>query len=182
MINIQMDKLPELKDHFLIQFILGKLVNYVCGCELVERNSIEEMSEYPFVTFNWITPAAPTTSDWLKDHPQYVCTMQIDVHATTTTEAMDLSLKLFNALHESNFARSFYQAQIVPQKITNTSNRTALSGINYDNDYGFDCSFLISSGFVFKESDLQFDYRDTTIKSVKLASNIHVTKNGITNS
>lgn len=176
-----MDKLPELKDHFLIQFILGKLVNYVCRCELVERNSIEEMSEYPFVTFNWITPVAPTTSDWLKDHPQYVCTMQIDVHATTTTEAMDLSLKLFNALHESNFVRSFHQAQIVPQRITNTSNRTALSGINYDNDYGFDCSFLINSGFVFKESDLRFDYIDTTIESVKLASNIHVTQNGVAN-
>lgn len=176
-----MDKLPELKDHFLIQFILGKLVNYVCRCELVERNSIEEMSEYPFVTFNWITPVAPTTSDWLKDHPQYVCTMQIDVHATTTTEAMDLSLKLFNALHESNFVRSFHQAQIVPQRITNTSNRTALSGINYDNDYGFDCSFLINSGFVFKKSDLRFDYIDTTIESVKLASNIHVTQNGVAN-
>ncbi|MCO6514944.1 MAG: hypothetical protein J6586_00185 [Snodgrassella sp.] len=176
-----MDKLPELKDHFLIQFILGKLVNYLCRCELVERNSIEEMSEYPFVTFNWITPVAPTTSDWLKDHPQYVCTMQIDVHATTTTEAMDLSLKLFNALHESNFVRSFHQAQIVPQRITNTSNRTALSGINYDNDYGFDCSFLINSGFVFKESDLRFDYIDTTIESVKLASNIRVTQNGVAN-
>ena len=164
------NQLPELKDHYLIQYILGKLVNHVCECELVSANNIDEMENYPFVTYNWITLEAPTTPDWLKDHPQYVCKLQIDVHATSEIEALQLSTKLFNALHESNYVRTFEQAQIVPQKITNTSNRTALSGINYDNDYGFDCSFLVNSNFIYKKDELNFDYEDTTISSIKIQS------------
>ena len=175
------DKLPELKDHYLIQYILGKLVNYVCGCEMVSQNNIDEMEDYPFVTYNWITLETPTTPDWLKEHPQYVCTLQIDIHATSEVEALQLSTKLFNALHQSNYRRSFKQAQIVPQKITNTSNRTALLGINYDNDFGFDCSFLVNGNFTYQEKDLQFDYSDINIESVKAAGNISVT-NGIVTS
>lgn len=182
MINISTIKqLPELRNHYLVQYILGKLVNYVCQCELVEQNTIDEMEDYPFVTFNWLTLNAPTTSDWLKDHPQYVCTMQIDVHAKRSIEALELADKLFQALHRSAYRRSFMQAQIVPQKITNTSNRTALSGINYDNDFGFDCSFLVNGNFTYQEKDLQFDYSDINIESVKAAGNISVT-NGIVTS
>ena len=54
MINTQMaDKLPELKDQFLVQYILGEIVNQVCNCEMIEQNSIDEMEDYPFVTINW---------------------------------------------------------------------------------------------------------------------------------
>ena len=63
MINIQQTKLPELRDHYLVQYILGKIVNHVCNCELVEQNNIDEMEDYPFATFNWITLSNPTTSD-----------------------------------------------------------------------------------------------------------------------
>lgn len=182
MINIQKDaRLPELKDHYLIQFILGKLVNYICNCELVNQNNIEGMEDYPFFTFNWITLNAPTTTDWLRDHPQYVCTLQIDAHATNEVEALELATKLFNALHQSNYIRSFIQTQIVPQNITNTSNRTVLSGINYDNDFGFDCSFLVNGGNVFQERDLQFNFEDTDIESIKAASKVKVTNETVTN-
>ena len=181
MISMPVNQLPELKDHYLVQYILGKIVNHVCNCELVEQNNIEEMEDYPFVTFNWITLNNPTTSDWLKDHPQYVCTMQIDVHATTSIEALELSSKLYSALHESPCIRVFKQAQIVPQKITNTSNRTALSGINYDNDYGFDCSFLVNGSFIFEEKDLQLDFSETEIKSISAAGNTRLTDGTVTN-
>ena len=181
MISMPVNQLPELRDHYLVQYILGKIVNHVCNCELVEQNNIEEMEDYPFVTFNWITLNNPTTSDWLKDHPQYVCTMQIDVHATTSIEALELSSKLYSALHESPCIRAFKQAQIVPQKITNTSNRTALSGINYDNDYGFDCSFLVNGNFIYQEKDLQFDFSETEIKSISAAGNTRLTDGTVTN-
>lgn len=181
MISMPVNQLPELRDHYLVQYILGKIVNHVCNCELVEQNNIEEMEDYPFVTFNWITLNNPTTSDWLKDHPQYVCTMQIDVHATTSIESLELSSKLYSALHESPCIRAFKQAQIVPHKITNTSNRTALSGINYDNDYGFDCSFLVNGNFTYQEKDLQFDFSETEIKSISAAGNTRLTDGTVTN-
>lgn len=182
MISIQMDKtLPELSDHFLIQYLLGKIVNHVCQCELVEQNNIAHMEEMPFVTFTWITFNQPTTSDWLTDHPQYLCTIQIDVHAASEESASLLAQKMFTKLHQSAYQRIFTQAQIVLQKISNTSNRTILAGINYDNDFGFDCSFLVNGGNQFQENDLQFDFEDTDIESIKAASQVKVTDETVTN-
>ena len=171
MINTQMaDKLPELKDQFLVQYILGEIVNQVCNCEMIEQNSIDEMEDYPFVTINWIDPGTLTTADWLGEHKQYLCSLQIDVHATQSIEALQLSEKLFNALHEDAYRRFFKQAHILPESITNTSNRTALSGINYDQDFGFDCSFSIVSGYVYQPQDLNFDVDESVIESVEAKS------------
>lgn len=164
--------IPELKDQFLVQYILGELVNKVCECEMVEQDSIEEMEDYPFVTFNWIDFDTPTTSDWLGEHKQYTCTMQIDVHATKSYESAKLAEKLFNALHEDVYRRFFKQANILPINISNTSNRTVLSGINYDQDYGFDCSFSIIGGYVYQPSDLNFEVSDSVIESVRAKPNV----------
>lgn len=173
MINIQMaSNIPELKDQFLIQYILGELVNKVLKCEMVEQDSIEEMEDYPFVTFNWINFDNPTTVDWLGEHKQYICTMQVDVHANKSYQAASLAQTLYNALHEDVYRRFFKQANILPINITNTSNRTALSGINYDNDFGFDCSFSIIGGYVYQSSDLNFDVVDSAIESVRAKPNI----------
>ena len=69
----------------------------------------------------------------------------------------------------------------MPQKITNTSNRTTLSGINYDNDYGFDCSFLVNGNFTFQEEDLQFDFDEQDIESINAAGNAKLTDGTVTN-
>ena len=169
--------LPVLSDHFLVQYILGKLVNQVTGCELVEDANIDEMEEYPYVTFTWIEPEKETTTDWLGEQRQYVCHLQIDVHATKPLEAQELAERIFVALHEDAFRRLFKQANIVPQEITNTSNRTTMIGINYDQDYGFDCSFLVNRGQEFKEKDLDWSVDQETITSIT-ANNL-LTQKGV---
>lgn len=167
------DKLPaELQDHFLVQYILGKLVNQVTNCELVKNSNIDEMEDYPFFTFNWIDLGKETTGDWLGQHRQFNCTMQIDAHATSDTEAMNLSQRLYEALHEVPYRRFFKQAYIVPQSVGNTANRTTLQGANYDNDYGFDCTFCVTGGFLFEEKDLNFVPQDSVIESVKADENV----------
>lgn len=160
-------RLPKLQDHFLVQYILGKLVNQVTNCELVKDSTIDEMEDYPFFTFRWIDPGEETTGDWLGEHRQFTCTMQIDAHATSDSEAMNLAQRLYEALHEVPYRRFFKQAYIVPQTVGNSANRTTLQGINYDNDYGFDCSFYVTGGFLFEEKDLNFVPRDPVIESVK---------------
>ena len=160
------DNLPPLKGNFLVTYILGKLVNMICNCEMVQRENIDEMEEYPYVTFTWIEPEKETTTDWLGEQRQYVCHLQIDVHATKPLEAQELAERIFVALHEDAFRRLFKQANIVPQEITNTSNRTTMIGINYDQDYGFDCSFLVNRGQEFKEKDLDWSVDQETITSI----------------
>lgn len=164
-------KLPELKDHFLVQFILGNLVEQVCGCEFVPSQSIDEIDSYPFVSFNWITLGTDTTSDWLKGHPQYICTMQIDIHATSNEEASSLATKLYSALKERSYRELFTQAHIVPQDISNTSNRTVLMNENIDHDFGFDVTFLVTGGFVYELDELNFVTSNEVIESLKLNEN-----------
>lgn len=166
-------KLPaELRDHFLVQYILGKLVNQVTGCELVKDSSVDEMDEYPFFTFRWIDPGEETTADWLGPHRQYTCSMQIDAHASSDLQAMDLAQRLYEALHERPYRRFFSQACIMPSTIGNAGNRTVLRGINYDNDYGFDCTFYVTGGFTFQESDLNFEVEDYTIESIRAKESV----------
>ena len=154
MTNTQMAyKLPaELRDHFLVQYILGKLVNQVTGCELVKDSSVDEMDEYPFFTFRWIDPGEETTADWLGPHRQYTCSMQIDAHASSDLQAMDLAQRLYEALHERPYRRFFSQACIMPSTIGNAGNRTVLRGINYDNDYGFEVEDYTIESIRAKES------------------------------
>lgn len=164
------DKLSEnwqAQDHFLVQCILGELVNQVTNCELVKDSNIDEMEDYPFFTFRWIDPGEETTGDWLGLHRQFTCTMQVDAHAASDKDAMNLSQRLYEALHEVPYRRFFKQAHIVPQHVGNAANRTTFQGINYDNDYGFDCSFYVTSGFLFERKDLNFTFQDQTIETVK---------------
>lgn len=121
------------------------------------------------------------TSDWLADDRQYTCTLQIDAHSGQIFEANDLARKLTEALNDYGYRRYFVQANIVPQKVTNTSNRTILSGVNYDNTIGFDCSFLITGNKVYQEKDLHFDYQSTTITSISATDQVNVTDHTVTN-
>ena len=179
------DKLPEnwqAQDHFLVQCILGELVNQVTSCELVKDSNIDEREDYPFFTFRWIDPGEETTGDWLESHRQFTCTMQVDAHAASDKDAMNLSQRLYEALHEVPYRRFFKQAYIVPQHVGNATNRTTFQGINYDNDYGFDCSFYVNGGFLFKRKDLNFTFQNQTIETVKAdesvtGSNYHDTIN-----
>lgn len=155
------------QDHFLVQCILGELVNQVANCELVKDSSIDEREDYPFFTFHWIDPGKETTGDWLGLHRQFTCTMQIDAHSNSDKEAMNLAQRLYEALHEVPYRRFFKQAYIVPQTVGNAANRTIFQGINYDNDYGFDCSFYVTGGFLFNKKDLNFTFQDQTIETVK---------------
>lgn len=159
--------LPVLSDHFLVQYILGKLVNQVTGCELVEDANIDEMEDYPFFTFKWIDFDQEPNADWLGKHRQYICTMQIDCHSNSSVQAMSLARKLFEALHEVPYRRFFKQAYIVPQSIGNTGDRTTLQGINYDHDFGFDCSFTVTGGFEFLEKTSTLMSRITQLNQLK---------------
>lgn len=167
------DRLPaKLRDHFLVQYILGKLVNQVTNCEFIKDDNADEMDDYPFFTFHWIDPGQETTGDWLGKHRQYKCTLQIDAHATSDLQAMNLAQRLYEALHKVPYRRFFSQCHILPDRIGNAGNRTVLRGINYDNDYGFDCSFYVTSGYEFQEKDLDFTVSNETIETIKAEESV----------
>lgn len=157
----------KMSDHYLVQYILGVIVNKAINCEFVEEANVEAMEDYPFVTFRWIDLGQETTGDWLGKHRQYECTMQIDVRSSNKRQSMELARTLYEVLHEEPYRRAFRQAYILPHTISNSSNRTTLEGINEEYDYGFDCSFYVTSGMEFEEKDLKFDFNEDLIESIK---------------
>lgn len=179
MTNIQTDtNIPELKGQFLVAYILGKLVEQVCGCELLLQQSIASLPPYPYVTYTIITPDNGTTSDWLGENHQYTMRMQIDVHSGKPFEANDLCQKLNASLHDDSYRRWFKQGNVLPQSITNSSNRTVLQGINYDNDLGFDCIFVINGTHVYQPSDFDFTYTSVAIDHIDSSKQTTVTPHG----
>lgn len=149
----------------LIAYILGNVVDQVCHCDLILQNTVDEMTPYPFVTFQIVSPENDSTSDWLGDNRQFTVDLQVDAHAGDFYTANKLAMRLYEALHDDGYRRFFKQASIVPQSTTSTSNRTTLEGVNYDNDVGFYCSFLVNGVRDYAAEDLSFKYESFNIKT-----------------
>ena len=123
-------------------YILQQVVKQSLGCDLYYQNTVDDRSDYPFVTYNFIMPEQDTTGDWLGQGRQYETHLQIDCHATSTLKSMNMADTLFTALHEIQYQAYFEQAGIEPEQIENTSDRTVIAGSFYDYRFGFDCSFF----------------------------------------
>ena len=149
----------------LALFILQEVSKQAINCTVVSANRTPPIEEYPVVTYNIVIPETETTGDWLEDERQYTSVVQLDVHSTRHLEAMTLSQSLCEALHDTGYIRFFKQVNILPQQITNVSNRTVLTAENYDQDFGFDCSFLINGTKKYDTSQLDFEYSKTDILS-----------------
>lgn len=156
----------ELSGLPLALFILQEVSKQAINCTVVPANRTPPIEEYPVVTYNIVIPETETTGDWLEDERQYTSVVQLDVHSTRQLEAMTLSQSLCEALHDTGYIRFFKQVNILPQQITNVSNRTVLTAENYDQDFGFDCSFLINGTKKYNASELDYEYSKTDIRSV----------------
>lgn len=155
----------ELSGLPLALFILQEVSKQAINCTVVPANRTPPIEKYPVVTYNIVIPETETTGDWLEDERQYTSVVQLDVHSTRQLEAMTLSQRLYEALHDTGYIRFFKQVNILPQQITNVSNRTVLTAENYDQDFGFDCSFLINGTKKYDTSQLDFEYSKTDILS-----------------
>ena len=155
----------ELSGLPLALFILQEVSKQAINCTVVPANRTPPIEKYPVVTYNIVIPETETTGDWLEDERQYTSVVQLDVHSTRQLEAMTLSQSLCEALHDTGYIRFFKQVNILPQQITNVSNRTVLTAENYDQDFGFDCSFLINGTKKYDTSQLDFEYSKTDILS-----------------
>lgn len=155
----------ELNGLPLALFILQEVSKQVINCTVVPANRTPPIEKYPVVTYNIVIPETETTGDWLEDERQYTSVVQLDVHSTRQLEAMTLSQSLCEALHDTGYIRFFKQVNILPEQITNVSNRTVLTAENYDQDFGFDCSFLINGTKKYDTSQLDFEYSKTDILS-----------------
>ena len=140
----------------LALFILQEVSKQAINCTVVPANRTPPIEKYPVVTYNIVIPETETTGDWLEDERQYTSVVQLDVHSTRQLEAMTLSQSLCEALHDTGYIRFFKQVNILPEQITNVSNRTFLTAENYDQDFGFDCSFLINGTKKYDTSQLDF--------------------------
>ena len=159
----------------LALFILQEVSKQAINCTVVPANRTPPIEKYPVVTYNIVIPETETTGDWLEDERQYTSVVQLDVHSTRQLEAMTLSQRLYEALHDTGYIRFFKQVNILPEQITNVSNRTVLTAENYDQDFGFDCSFLINGTKKYDTSQLDFEYSKTDILSVHGVDNIEGT-------
>lgn len=136
---------PELRDQYLLAYILGQLVDQLFGCSLILQDQVDDRQSYPFVTFNFITIEKDETSDWIEEGRIYTADVQLDCHARGFYKANSMASKLFESLRGPIYRNYFEQADIVLRRTYDVSNRTMLEDTNYDYDVGFDAQFAIRS-------------------------------------
>ncbi len=167
---------PELKWSYLVVFILAKIVDREFGCKIVPYNNPGKQPSYPYVTYHPINAHDYTTSDHRSD--QFYVQLQLDAHTSDPIMASDMATKLLDALTNSQGYRNWFdQVNVVPTPLpknkSEIQDHTTLPGINYDNAYGFYFDFLISrADLVYQEKDLNFDFEEETIESVRANSKI----------
>lgn len=136
---------PELRDQYLLAYILGQLVSQLFSCDLILQDQVDDRPSYPFVTFNFIAIENDETSDWIEEGRIYTTEIQLDCHARDFYEANSMASKLLESLRGPIYRNYFEQADIVLRRAYGVSNRTVLEGTNYDYDVGFDAQFAIRS-------------------------------------
>lgn len=136
---------PELRDQYLLAYILGQLVSQLFDCDLILQDQVDDRPSYPFVTFNFISFENDETSDWIEEGRIYNTEIQLDCHARDFYGANSMASKLFESLRGPIYRNYFEQADIVLRRAYGVSNRTVLEGTNYDYDVGFDAQFAIRS-------------------------------------
>jgi hypothetical protein len=169
---------PELKDGYLVVFILAKVVDHLFNCKLVPFNNPGNAPDYPYVTYHPIIPLDYTTADHRTD--QFYEQLQIDCHAVDPNMAQQMATDLLNALvHSDNYQRWFDQVNVVPSALPDAGTKiqdhtSTLLGPNYDNMYGFYFDFLISqAGTVYQADKLNFDFsKDEVIESIRTNSQV----------
>ncbi|MBD5430141.1 hypothetical protein [Lactobacillus sp.] len=155
-----------LSDHKLIIYILGQMIKRLCNCPLIYESQTLNQEKYPFFTYNFISLEEDLTFDWQKEHQPYKAQFQVDAYSDNPLDAEELILKLWEGLKSSQYRIFFTQADITPQTLGNTSNRTALVTGNYQYRFGFDVTFSLLRGVAKDVNQLNFDGQDLTIESI----------------
>lgn len=164
-----MTSLPAIKNQFLLAYALDQIVKKACGVELVYAQVTDQQPKYPYISYSFITAEQETTADWLGANRLIIISLQIDCHSDNALTASELARELREALMSPIYRDYLKKADIVPQTISETQNRTILQDVNYDQCFGFDADFMVRAGVEHTEAELSLasaDLSDQAIESI----------------
>ena len=164
-----MTSLPAIKNQFLLSYALDQIVKKACGVKLVYAQVTDQQPKYPYISYSIITAEQETTADWLGANRLIIISLQIDCHSGNAIVASETIRELREALMSPIYRDYLRRADIVPQTISETQNRTILQDVNYDQCFGFDADFLVRAGVEHTEAELSLadaETSDQTIESI----------------
>lgn len=164
-----MTSLPAIKNQFLLAYALDQIVQKACGVTLTYAQDTSAQPKYPYISYSIITAEQETTADWLGANRLIVISLQIDCHSDNTLVASETIRELREALMSPIYRDYLKKADVVPQTISETQNRTILQDVNYDQCFGFDADFLVRVGVEHTEAELSLtgvEDSDQTIESI----------------
>lgn len=164
-----MTSLPAIKNQFLLAYALDQIVKKACGVELTYAQVTDQQPKYPYISYSFITAEQETTADWLGANRLIIISLQMDCHSDNAITASETIRELREALMSPIYRDYLKKADIVPQTISETQNRTILQDVNYDQCFGFDADFLVRVGVEHTEAELSLadvEESDQTIESI----------------
>lgn len=164
-----MTSLPAIKNQFLLAYALDQIVKKACGVELTYAQVTDQQPKYPYISYSFITAEQETTLDWLGANRLIIISLQMDCHSDNAITASETIRELRESLMSPIYRDYLKKADIVPQTISETQNRTILQDVNYDQCFGFDADFLVRVGVEHTEAELSLadvEESDQTIESI----------------
>lgn len=149
-----MTSLPAIKNQFLLAYALDQIVQKACGVTLTYAQDTSAQPKYPYISYSIITAEQETTADWLGANRLIIISLQMDCHSDNALTASETIRELREALMSPIYRDYLKKADIIPQTILETQNRTILQDINYDQCFGFDADFLVRVGVEHTETEL----------------------------
>ena len=160
---------PAIKNQYLLTYALDQIVQKACGVTLTYAQDTSAQPKYPYISCSFITAEQETTVDWLGANRLIIISLQIDCHSDNALLASDTIRELREALMSPIYRDYLKKADIVPQTISKTQNRTILQDVNYDQCLGFDADFLVRVGVEHTEAELSLsdvEESDQAIESI----------------
>ena len=164
-----MTSLPEIKNQFLLAYTLDQIVKKTCGVEFTYAQVTDQQPKYPYISYSFITAEQETTADWLGANRLIIISLQMDCHSDNAITASETIRERREALMSPIYRDYLKKADIVPQTISDTQNRTILQDVNYDQCFGFDADFLVRAGVEHTKAELslaEVEESDQTIESI----------------
>lgn len=168
-----MISLPAIKNQYLLTYALDQIVKKTCGVEFAYAQVTDPQPKYPYISCSFITAEQETTADWLGANRLIIISLQIDCHSDNAIVASELIGELREALMSPIYRDYLRRADIVPQTISETQNRTILQDVNYDQCFGFDADFMVRAGVEHTEAELSLagvEVSDQAIESIVVPS------------
>ena len=124
------------------------IIAYVSdGRPLIEHNSVGDMPDYPFCTYQITSPYIPITSD-VVENEQFELVVSFTWHGQSSLDMLNFAMRTNKYFRSPQGTETLSKKDIVASQVSNYGARDNFISIDYERSAGLDVRFRVSDNYV----------------------------------